>query len=446
MIAKSSPVDSTPTSLTKACPAVLSELVAHLANCSFMEGCFPDRFKRAQVTPLLMRDGLDENIPANYRHISNLNTISKLMERLALVGLRQHLVGSPSFNSAQSAYRRRHSTETALLLMTDFAHRTIDRGEATRLIALDISAAFDMVAHSTLLDRLSYSFGIDDVALRWIKSYLSKRSQFVRIGTAASKPTVCDCGVPQRSLLGPILFTVYTSPVAKAADAYGVVQQQYADDTQLYIAMSKMSSANAVCREWTCVKPRHIGSCSIFDVSACQRTFCNFNQWCSWIYSCSVQQNKAPCRDAGWEPYFQWPGEERFVIFVLLWLKRWLTLLLVLLFSHESTTLIHCIQECHLLIFTNCSWCRKHFHALLLPPGNGTTSSHRSRECTGYRYVNVSIWRLTYSIRFSGEPQHLNSLLMDYKPTRSLRPAKEHLLVVPRTKLSSTSRAFSVAA
>ena len=159
------------------------------------------------------------------------------------------------------------------------------------LIALDISAAIDMVVHSTLLHRLSYSFGIDNVALRLITWYLSEHSQFVRFGTASLKPTVCDCGVSQGSVLGPILFTFYTLPVAKVADAYGVLQQQYADDTQLYIAMSKMSSAYAiiqlqnchcsalmVCCKRTC---RQIGSSSIFDVLACQRTFCNFNYWCS---------------------------------------------------------------------------------------------------------------------------------------------------------------------
>ena len=91
------------------------------------------------------------------------------MERLALLRLRQHLVGSLSFNSAQSAYRRHHSTESVLLRTTDFAHRSIDRGEATMLIALDISAAFDMAVHSSLLHRLSYSFITDDVALRLIK-------------------------------------------------------------------------------------------------------------------------------------------------------------------------------------------------------------------------------------------------------------------------------------
>ena len=128
------------------------------------------------------------------------------MERLALVRFRQHLVGSPSFNSAQSAYRRPHSTEKTLLRMNDFVHRTIDRGQATMLIAFDISAAFDMVVHSSFLHRLSHRFGIDDVAIRWIKSYMSERSQFDIFGTASSNPTVFDYGVPQGSLVGPILL------------------------------------------------------------------------------------------------------------------------------------------------------------------------------------------------------------------------------------------------
>ena len=92
------------------------------------------------------------------------------------------------------------------------------------------------------------------------------------------------------------------------------------------------------------------------------------------------------------------------------------------------------------------SWCRTHLHALLPSVRNGIISSRRSRDCTGYRSVDFKVALLTYSIRCSGEPQRLNSLLMDYKAIIYLWSAEEHLLVVPRTKLSSTSRAFSVAA
>ena len=134
---------------------------------SFTEGCFPDRFKWAQVTPLLKRVGVDKNIPVNYWRISNLNTISKIMEGLASVRLRQYLFGSSSFNRPLEVITRHKWRYFGQLLSLN---------EATMLIALDISALFNMVVHSTLRHRLTYSFGIDDVALRWIESFLSEHS------------------------------------------------------------------------------------------------------------------------------------------------------------------------------------------------------------------------------------------------------------------------------
>ena len=142
MLAKLPPAHFVPTSVVKACPSVFSEIMFNLANRSFTEGRFPEKFKHAQVTPHLKKDGLDKDNWANYRPISNLNILSKIIERLAFYRLRQHLMGSPNFNPAQSAYRRHHSTETSLLRTTDAAYRTMDRGEATILVALDISVAF----------------------------------------------------------------------------------------------------------------------------------------------------------------------------------------------------------------------------------------------------------------------------------------------------------------
>ena len=129
----------------------------------------------------------------------------------------------------------------------------MDCGEATILVAFDISAAFDMVVHSTLLQRLRNTFGVDDVALKWIESYLSRRNQFVKIGSATSQSTSYNREVPQCSVLCPILFTVYASPTAKVAVAHGVAKQQYADDTQLHVILSKLSLTTATRNLEDCV-------------------------------------------------------------------------------------------------------------------------------------------------------------------------------------------------
>ena len=126
MAGKSSPLDIIPTTLLKRCPDIFSVAISHLANLSFQQGKFPSGYKVAQVTPLLKKDGLDQDNPANYRPISNLFTISKLLERPFLVRLREHVNTSKQFNMYQSAYRHHHSTETALLKILDDVYISID--------------------------------------------------------------------------------------------------------------------------------------------------------------------------------------------------------------------------------------------------------------------------------------------------------------------------------
>ncbi len=237
-------MDLLPTSVLKRCKGVFAPLIARLANLSFQEGRLPERFKKAQVTPLLKHEGDDISNPANYRPISNLNTISKVIERLALARLRQHITKSPNFNVSQSAYRRHHSTETALLCILNDIYGKIDEGRSTLMVALDLSAAFDTVDHSVLLTRLERSFGIHGSTLTWIESYLADRTQFVRLGTANSIVTNCLCGVPQGSVLGPLLFIAYISSTANIAEHFGIGHHQYADDTQVYVALSR-SDVNA---------------------------------------------------------------------------------------------------------------------------------------------------------------------------------------------------------
>ena len=173
---KTSANDFIPTSVIKACSGVFSEIIARLANLSFSQGTFPSRFKTALVIPRLKKDGLEKDNPANYRPISNLNNISKILERLFLTQLYPHVTCSPLFNPHQSAYRRHHSTETALLLNLDHIYHAADNGEATLLISLDLSAAFDTIDHTILLNRLQSMFSVSGSALKWLQSYLTNRN------------------------------------------------------------------------------------------------------------------------------------------------------------------------------------------------------------------------------------------------------------------------------
>jgi hypothetical protein len=116
---KSSSLDFLTSSLLKSCPAVCSDLIANLANLSVSQGHFPTLFKSALITPFLKKPGLDESLPSNYHPISNLNNISKVLERLFLNRVQLYIVSSRNFNQFQNAYRPRHSTETCLLATLD---------------------------------------------------------------------------------------------------------------------------------------------------------------------------------------------------------------------------------------------------------------------------------------------------------------------------------------
>ena len=154
MPSKSSLLDFLPYSVLKSCADVYAPAIARLANLSMQDGVFPSCYKRAQVLPLLKKAGLHSSSPANYIPISNLFTLSKIIERLVLTRLRPHLLGSADFSDFQSAYRKVHSTETALLQVLDEVFTAADNKQVTTLIGLDLSAAFDTVDHSILLERL----------------------------------------------------------------------------------------------------------------------------------------------------------------------------------------------------------------------------------------------------------------------------------------------------
>ena len=180
-----------------------SPLSARLANLSFNQGQFPSDFKIAQITPLLKKPNLDPTNPANYRPISNLNNISKILERLFLFRFRPFITSSPLFNPHQSAYRQGYSTETASLFTLNNIRQSADRGKSTILVSLDLSSAFDTIDHHFLLERLRIMFGVTGPALNWLRSYLTDRTQLVKQGDDLSAPMLLQTG----SVHGPILFS-----------------------------------------------------------------------------------------------------------------------------------------------------------------------------------------------------------------------------------------------
>ena len=165
--------------------------------------------------------------------MSNLSFLSKLTEKLVLSQLSEYLHENNLFPSSQSAYRSSHSTETALLKITNDLLLSLDSGNISLLTLLDLSAAFDTIDHQILLKRLSYSFGVSDTVLSWISSYLSNRIQTVTTNKYSFQSSVLEFGVPQGSVLGPVLFLLYTKPISSVTLNHSISSQSFADDTQL---------------------------------------------------------------------------------------------------------------------------------------------------------------------------------------------------------------------
>ena len=207
-------MDPLPTFLINECIDILLPSITKLVNCSLWEGLVPDGFKKAVVTPLKKKASLPVEDLKNYRPVSGLSFISKLVERVVAKQLRDHIYGHGLDKSYQSAYKSGHSTETVLLSIKNDIHLSLSRGEATALVLLDLSAAFDTIDHSTLLSCLLDWFGVGGSVLTWFSSYLTECFQSVKIGSTLSDLQKLLFGVPQGSVLGPLLFSLYTSPLS----------------------------------------------------------------------------------------------------------------------------------------------------------------------------------------------------------------------------------------
>ena len=216
--------DSLPSTLTT---------ITRIVNNSFVTNTFARAWKTAEVTPILKCGNPD--VPNNYRPISLLPIVSKIAERLVHGQLMEHLIRNNKLAAHQSGNRKLHSTETALLYVTDQLLQAMDSKKVSIMVLLDMSKAFDSIRRDILLSKLQ-NLDFSQGALDWFQSYLSNRQQCVRIGDAVSKVLPLEFGVPQGSILGPVLFTIYVNDLLSVPKR--CLSASYVDDCKLYLSFS----------------------------------------------------------------------------------------------------------------------------------------------------------------------------------------------------------------
>ena len=215
-------------------PVIRSPLT-HILNMSLLEGVFPNELKIANVLPLYKAD--DDMSFNNYRPVSVLSVLSKVFERIMYNRLISFLESNKNLFNNQFGFRKQHSTYMALVLLLDKIVKALENGEYVIGIFLDFSKAFDTVDHNILLKKLEY-YGIRGVCLDWFKIYLTVRKQYVTYNGIPSSTKLIQYGVPQGSILGPLMFLLYINDlpnVCKSADPI-----LFADDTNLFINGSNL--------------------------------------------------------------------------------------------------------------------------------------------------------------------------------------------------------------
>ena len=230
---KTCDLDPAPTFLVKDHVDVMLPFLTRLCNATILEGGMPQSQRTAIVVPRLKGAGLDPNDVKSYRPISNLSFMSKVIERVIFRQLVVYLDSNNLIPKFQSGFRKHHSTESATLRVLSDIYSAIDNGKVALLALLDVSVVFDTVNHDILMDRLTQSFGLAGNAFDWLASFITGRTYVVRFGGTTTPPRKVRSGIPQGSILGPLLYILYTADVAALVESLGLKVHLYADDTQL---------------------------------------------------------------------------------------------------------------------------------------------------------------------------------------------------------------------
>ncbi|XP_048575386.1 uncharacterized protein LOC5499458 [Nematostella vectensis] len=225
---KASGPDKIPTTLLKETASEIADVVTFLFNQSYSSGQLPEDWTKAQVVPIFKK-GVKHD-PCNYRPVSLTTVLCKLMEHVIYKNIMEHLENNNILFANQHGFRKNHSCETQLLLTVEDLARNTDNGGQIDMLILDFSKAFDKVAHGRLISKLLY-YGIQGRTLAWIKSWLTNRTQRVVVDGVSSKPVDVTSGVPQGTVLGPLMFLLFINDMQENLEC---TLRLFADDALLY--------------------------------------------------------------------------------------------------------------------------------------------------------------------------------------------------------------------
>ena len=207
-------------------------MLTPIINQSLVSGIFPVKLKIAKIVPIFKKG--DSHFLENYRPVSLLSSVSKVFEKAVYDQLTLYFNEHDYFNHSQYGFRAGHSTEYANIELVDRISYAVDQGQIPLTLYLDLSKAFDTLDHHILLRKMEY-FGICDSNLNWFQSYLSERPRYVNVDNNSSETKVNSLGVPQGSILGPLLFTIYVNDMKNSTNFFEL------DKVYKWLCLNKLS-------------------------------------------------------------------------------------------------------------------------------------------------------------------------------------------------------------